>query len=182
MKKKKEDNEQRCRPEAIFYDWGRGDVICMDTGEVLDERLPLDFFDVNGLPTTSHELERVKLRLKKDGVMHKGRKLGVPLKVREEIIRLRKEGWGMEKIADKCGVSVSTVWRVLKGAGLSGKRKKNKVTEELVRKVLSLRRKGYSTPRIANETGLAVATVWRIIKRHEKKRRKRRKRKARISA
>ncbi len=93
----------------------------------------------------------------------KGRRKVTP-EILERMKSLREKGMSYNKIADKLGLSVMTVYNHLKKAP-KGRRK---VTPEILERMKSLREKGMSYNKIADKLGLSVMTVYTHLKKEEK--------------
>ncbi len=97
-------------------------------------------------------------------IMARKKRGKVTPKTIEEMKKLRKKGMSYNKIADKLGLSVMTVYNHLKKAP-KGRRK---VTPEVIEKMKRLRNKGMSYNTIADKLGLSVMTVYNHLKKEEK--------------
>ncbi len=178
MKKK----DVKCPSNALFFDTSRGELICIETGEVIADHLPFEFL-VEEIPDNSEALEKVKYKLRKSGYFSKKRrKRHGPQKIKEVIEtwkRMKRKE--IKRLAEKCGISVGYAWEILNRAGLIKPRKKKRISKEIEKKAIELRKKGYTLPEIAKKLGISVKSAWRITLnvKPNKRRRKRKKVKAR---
>ncbi len=165
-----------CPKNALFYDIGRGELICTETGEVISDRIPFEFL-VEELPDNSEALEKVKYRLKKSGYLSRTqRKRHGPKKIAEVIEtwkRMRKKE--ITRLAKKCGISVGYAWEILYKAGLIKPRRKARISKEIEKKAIELRKKGYTLPEIAKKLGISVKSAWRITRDVQPPKKKRKK-------
>jgi len=97
-------------------------------------------------------------------IMARKKRGKVTPKTIEEMKGLRKKGMSYNKIADKLGLSIMTVFNHLKKAP-KGRRK---VTPEVIEEMKGLRNKGMSYNKIADKLGLSVMTVYNHLKKEEK--------------
>jgi AraC-like DNA-binding protein len=79
---------------------------------------------------------------------------------RRLVVRLRKRKVSPAVIARRAGMSVMSVWKICRAAGLSRPRSKNLSAEKLARMV-ERRAAGWSLDRIAAEAGCSIATAER---------------------
>lgn len=77
-----------------------------------------------------------------------------------EILRLRRAKMRPALIAARVKLSVMTVWKVCRRAGLNRKRARDFSPEELAR-MWALRQGGWSLPKLAREFACSVSTVER---------------------
>jgi len=97
-------------------------------------------------------------------IMARKKRGKVTPKTIEEMRSLRKKGMSYNKIANKLGLSIMTVFNHLKKAP-KGRRK---VTPEVIEEMKGLRKKGMPYNKIANKLGLSVMTVYNNLKKEEK--------------
>lgn len=164
-KRKNANEDVRCHPSALYLDYGRGELICLDTGEVIADHLPYEMIYGPETPTTAEALSKVKTKMKNMGIIRRRRHLRVPKKVAEEIIeywkRLPRKRRKVSRVAQKFGVSVAYVWQLLNRHGLL-RRRNTKVNEEIIRKARKMREEGKKLKEIAEELGISVGTAWKI--------------------
>lgn len=82
--------------------------------------------------------------------------------VRERVLQLRSEGYKNLEIADMVECSKSTVFKILRNAGLTNQ--KRSLSDAEKERILELRAEGKTMQKIAEEIGFSFSAVQRCIK------------------
>ena len=150
----------KCR--HIILDPVRAELICAETGEVLQDRLP---YELITMKTTEGE-ERENLydnirNWKKKKKQNKRKKWDW-----EKVIELYKVGNKPTEIAQKLRIPTATVYRILHKAGL--RRKGSRTRPETKAKIIIEYYRGTPVKNLARKYGLTKMSIYRIIRKGEK--------------
>lgn len=80
--------------------------------------------------------------------------------VRERVLQLRSEGYKNLEIADMVECSKSTVFKILRNAGLTNQ--KRSLSDAEKERILELRAEGKTMQKIAEEIGFSFSAVQRF--------------------